>query len=1098
MMSDSYNLNQPGRPAISIVGASAGTGKTTRLAAEFLEAVQGTTGNPPLDPTRIIVCTFTNKAADELSARIRQKLLQSGRTDAAQLVLGGYVGTVNSICGRLLRDYAFECELSPEQEVIPEETAANLFAIASADVIDAYAQHLEGIARRLSFTDNLRKSKFQKRSSWVDHVRKLCTLARANRMEPAVLRESAKNSWQEMKVYLEEPYDIPAEQLDELLLSELERTINAIEAGNDRTDATTKALQTLREVFAHARTDGMTWRDWASLKKINPGVKTIKTVECLMRACMFVHRHPRLHADLEQYLSGIFDCAAECLEAYQLYKRAHGLVDFVDQEYLALDLLDNPAVRQSLSSRLDLVLIDEFQDTSPIQLALFLKLAELSARSIWVGDVKQAIYGFRGTDPLLMQEAAAIFDRLPQLEASYRSRPELVSFCNEVFRRVFPNFGISEDSVVIQHKRERSQKHTIELWRCEGAELKTGVAALAEGVRDFLSEGNTVIDPETRLERPARGSDLAVLCRKNEHCARLAEALAQAGLKVAMIRDGLLETPECLLTVATLRYLVDSTDKVALGHIVHLTNDYDSSNQSAWLSKWLAQGYHPERLLKNAKTLAQARASLPECTINDALNLSIDAGGVFEAVLSWGDAPERLSNLDALRGLVVDYEVTCSIARRPTTIAGFLQYLLQLEESDQPASTDVDAVQVLTYHGAKGLEWPVVILSDLDSESSTKVHKDLCKAHVESTAGDFDVGDPLKGRWIRFWPWPFGAIEKDGHFEENARKSPEFNSTHARVSAENVRLMYVGMTRARDMLVLAPYTGRSKFEQEGIQWLDELVCNGEPVLKFPEDPGPGTLRIGDSEHQISIRDYLGAASLKLGPDPARKTFAPGVKEIKPLAGPRPSYHLRPSSLIAAPDESDGEEADDIPGGLPADAVINIGERISIHGKADMALLGDCVHSFLAVDDERSDRNERLAAAQNILRLWRVEQITGEDLLVMSDRLFKFLHDRFPGFKKFTECPVTARVGLQRLKGAIDLLIETGDAFHIIDHKAFPGTPDKWVAKALSFAPQLNAYREAIEMAAGKPVNSLLIHMPIVGKVIDLTDVTLRRQPAGFS
>src|SRR5690242_15753 len=115
-------------PSIDIVGASAGTGKTTRLSVEFLQALEGASGRPPVDPDGIIVCTFTNKAADELQARIRQRLLQTGQVEAAQLVLTGYVGTVNAICGRLLKDYALECGLSPSQEVIPEHMQASLFA----------------------------------------------------------------------------------------------------------------------------------------------------------------------------------------------------------------------------------------------------------------------------------------------------------------------------------------------------------------------------------------------------------------------------------------------------------------------------------------------------------------------------------------------------------------------------------------------------------------------------------------------------------------------------------------------------------------------------------------------------------------------------------------------------------------------------------------------------------------------------------------------------------------------------------------------------------------------------------------------------------
>ena len=217
-----------------------------------------------------------------------------------------------------------------------------------------------------------------------------------------------------------------------------------------------------------------------------------------------------------------------------------------------------------------------------------------------------------------------------------------------------------------------------------------------------------------------------------------------------MNRDGLLDTPECLLTIATLRYLTDLSDKIALGYIVHLTQNYESKNQSSWLEQWLASGGHPEQMLPHGSNLEQARKLLPRCTVRDAVNAAIDAGRVLEIISGWGNVSSRLSNLDALRGLVVDYENTCAMAKSAATINGFLVYLEQLEECDQPASIDLDAVQVLTYHASKGLESPVVILTDLDAEAAPKVHKDLCKIYVEGSDGAFDIRVPLQGRWIRF------------------------------------------------------------------------------------------------------------------------------------------------------------------------------------------------------------------------------------------------------------------------------------------------------------------------------------------------------------
>src|SRR5208282_4951782 len=151
--------------------------------------------------------------------------------------------------------------------------------------------------------------------------------------------------------------------------------------------------------------------------------------------------HSRLQSDAQFYLQQIFNLAADSLAAYAERKRQLGAVDFADQERTLLDILDYPQVSETLRDELDLLMVDEFQDTSPIQLALFLKLAAYAKHVVWVGDVKQAIYGFRGGDATLM---TAVVTRLPELKGeketlqdSWRSRPALVHFVNEVFGSAF-------------------------------------------------------------------------------------------------------------------------------------------------------------------------------------------------------------------------------------------------------------------------------------------------------------------------------------------------------------------------------------------------------------------------------------------------------------------------------------------------------------------------------------------------------------------------------------------------------------------------------------------------------------------------------------
>jgi ATP-dependent exoDNAse (exonuclease V) beta subunit len=91
------------------------------------------------------------------------------------------------------------------------------------------------------------------------------------------------------------------------------------------------------------------------------------------------------------------------MEEYQRYKKERGLIDYTDMEVLIVHLLDQPRVRTVLAGELDLLMVDEFQDTNPMQLEIFLKLSGMVDQAIWVGDPKQSIYGFRDAEPSLMK-----------------------------------------------------------------------------------------------------------------------------------------------------------------------------------------------------------------------------------------------------------------------------------------------------------------------------------------------------------------------------------------------------------------------------------------------------------------------------------------------------------------------------------------------------------------------------------------------------------------------------------------------------------------------------------------------------------------------
>lgn len=1068
---------------IKIIGASAGTGKTTRLAREFLDRVSHD-HNHKTSPDKILVSTFTIKAAEELTSRIRQSLISNGQWTSAQLVRTSYVGTVNAICGKILQDYALEGGLSPIQNVIPEPMERAIFSIAADPVIDIFAQELDEVAGRLSFDELPKDSKFSDGIHWTSFVADVCRLARANRISPKQFAACAEKSWQGLERCLPPVHDIAADELDRHFVEALHDCICRIEACNDSTKKTQTGLEKLKEVYSRTRRMSPSWYDWATVAKADVSKASADCIKEVIAVASLHLRHPRLRDDLRTLIYQVFACAAESLQAYQDYKLAAGLVDFTDQEYRALELVEDKDIHTSLSSRIDAALIDEFQDTSPIQLALFLKLAEITKSSVWVGDIKQAIYGFRGTDPQLMQSANEAFSTAsPQrLDVSYRSRSELVEFSNQVFTAAFSPFGFKQSDIVIQsHRTDSTNAATpaLELWKCSGQKLNDCFQSLAVAVSGFLAASTSlrVIDKELGFERALRPSDIAILCRANDRAEGIAQALTTQGLKVAITTDGLLETPECVLAIASLRYLLDKRDRLALGELIHLTRNYTNQTQDQWLDQWLLNVEHPESLFAQTAEFDAIRPKLATLTAIESLQFALTAGNVLEVVAAWGNVRERFSNLDALRGLVIDYESVCSMQKSAASASGFIAYLDRLKESRKPASSDQDAVQVLTYHGSKGLEWPIVILTDLDKAASPNVHKDLCSVSIETGDDKFDALNPLKGRWIRFWPWPYGKLEQGVHLDVSAANSAEYAHLNTRLRAESIRLLYVGMTRARDLLIFAPYTGR-RGQADGLDWINDLKDHsGLPIITFPSDDGLGVASVSDNHHAIRIR------SIAADPNTTSVSAQPIAQQIflsRPVCE-RPQFLpalLKPSKLLPAISESG-------PSVTPTPVIYDIGTRIPITGLAEMNLLGDCIHRFLAADDRDIDENIRLTRADRLRDLWSVFQISAESMVEMSNRLFKFVDDNIGDCIWHRESPITGRVDHQRVHGVIDLLLETQEAFFIIDHKSFPGASDKWVEKASSFSEQLDTYAKVLSQASSKPVKALYVHMPIVGKIVNL-------------
>lgn len=1039
---------------LNTITAAAGAGKTTRIVADIARDVTTRA------PEEILATTFTIKAAGELVERARAKLFEGGNAEAAARLLGARFGTVNAVCAQIVNDFAIDLGRSPSTSVIGEGNEALVFSVAADAAIAARAGVLNPLADRFGYNDPRRPDSGEP-PDWRRTVRAIVTLARANGLNADGLLASAERSVETYRALLPSPAADGA-ALDAALATALAAAVAARPAQPSKKAA--DHLPTIRAAHERAsRGEVLNWSTWARLTKVacartKDGPGYAEALADLVASAGRHVDHPRLRAETEQFTRETFSCAAEALTAYHNWKAERGLLDFTDQEALALEVLKDPVRVGRLRERVGRVFVDEFQDSSPLQLALFTALAEVAEESTWVGDPKQAIYGFRGADTELTQAAftGAGVAANPQdvLSKSWRSRPGVIELSNALFTPAFDRMGLPAAQHAFSGAARSDlgfDRPPIAWWPLLG-KVDEQAQALAEGIRQCLADASQwLVEGARREHRALRSGDIAVLCRTNTDVARFARALSRAGLPVAVERSGLARTLHVELVLAACRWVADATDRLALAELARFFGSDPESDE--WLNAAAAED-----------SVAALRARVPVADELERLRervLSLTPAELVDSVLAlpammaqieqWGDPATRFDDLEALRGFAAAYENECAASGVPATVHGLL---LSLEGADpkRPPSLANDAIQVMTYHGAKGLEWPMTVLTGLAWEPKARLFEPV--AEVD---GELDWRKPLERRWIRFWPWPYGQSGKDSAFEVAAFTSELGQAAWRRAVHEDIRLLYVGVTRARDYLVFAPPAKGT------LNWLKLLNDpDGAPHV-VPPPADDNLLTVGDRSFVAHVR--------LLGADETAEERYPQPSFVRPRSAP-----VERSPLYLRPSQAEG-------GDWRVVERVSLGGRLPIDGVADMAALGEGLHAIIAYDDVNRDPARRLADAEATLARWGVKGFVAVDALTACDRLSTWLRNRWPHGNMLHETPVTARLGDQLVQGKIDLLVEFGNSSAIVDHKSFPGRVDQWVARALHHAPQLGLYGETVAAVSGRSCDELWIHMPVVGALL---------------
>ncbi len=1100
---------------IEVISAGAGSGKTYTLTGRMVDLLKN-----GVRPAGIMATTFTQKAAAELQERVRVRLLEADMTEAANELGEALIGTVHSIGTRLLQRFAFEAGVSPLVEIIAEDDGQRMFNESLSQVLsEQRIERMNLLADRLGLTKKTQGEPYD----WRRAIRELTDVARANNFSKEVLKTSKMRSWQSFERLLPPMQDTDAIAWHNRLLSAIDQTVAALDANEaDGTKTTRDAAEVLRNFQNQLKYRGeLYWHEWVKIAKTSPGAKSRDLMEELRTLALRHDEHRQFREDVKGYIELVFDIATDALDEYEQYKKKRGLIDYTDMETYVSRLLRIDSVRETLRRELDLLLVDEFQDTSPIQLDIFLQFSRLAKHSIWVGDPKQSIYGFRGADPALMR---AIIDATGGvkdeniLKKSWRSRPDIVHAVNAIFTRAFSDMPVEQ--VVLEPafnptpgpSPDGRGDATLNVAFGATSPLPSGEGpgvglslvhwhfrseldekkvpgqpwfdnCIADQIGILLERKPLIYNKKRTETRPVRPGDIAVLCRSNKGCRDIAEALHRAGLKAAISRSGLLETPEAKLALACLKYLLTPSDSLSVAEILLLTGTMNLeemvNNRVDYLAALRDSGTYT-RAWGDApilRLLGELRPRTADLSASEILNLVLDEPDLRRIAVQLGNPAQRLDNLDRLRGYALDYESACQRLHSAASLGGFLLWLndrAQNELDAQGSGESDDAIKVLTYHRSKGLEYPVVVCHNINQV----LKEQIWGINLVPEADKPDLDDILGNRWIRFWVNPYADQFRGTRLEETLLQTPEWSQATRTALEEEARLLYVGLTRARDYLIFPS-------NAQGTKWLNRVFNHGDesiPTLDPDSDETPfywnGQAIFCENEPLYKPRDF--PESL---PDEAPVLFH----------APRAGRHQVPrQSLLIDP-------AQEMPPGFNPQYQDPVSWAPWLEFAGDFSpALEKSLFSFFIADNPDMSQEARVAVAAKQLKIrGAAEALSPEKLARQSDAFRAFLQNRFRPDEvlgklavegwSHTESPGDGP-GLTRarqLRLEADIFVRNDEQITILQFAHFAEGMKKWRQQAQAAASQLGWLRVLARRANPGKIVQCWVVFPVEGQAVEV-------------
>ncbi|NLS85039.1 MAG: helicase-exonuclease AddAB subunit AddA [Ruminococcaceae bacterium] len=839
----SVNWTSPQKNAIEdnggtlLVSAAAGSGKTAVLVERAVRLI--TDAETHVSADRLLIVTFTRAAAEELRSRISARLARAAADNPdsiflrRQYILLGRASicTIDAFCQQLLRRYFSELGIPPDFKLLSDADAFTMRQNALAEVMEQMCADkafcdfasLYGRARSdsraasavLSLYDFLRSLPYPHKA-----LEEICAAYEtalplsATKWGIALLKQAEKAADSAYKLL---------QSAQKIIINETPLEPYSIAIGEDL-----RFLEVVLQCIKSGRWDDARIRVQeyapANFKQVrgyeSDGKEQVKRLRAefkdmlkMLTQRVFVCSEAEFEADRAECAPMVKALASAALlleDKFYTSKLAEKKLEYSDFEHLSLKLLcdengDKTALAAAVSKGFDAVMVDEYQDTNAIQALLYKCLANDDESNLFfVGDVKQSIYRFRLANPesfINKRESFAPYDAKTHpatviLGHNFRSTPSVIGQINDVFSCLMSRslgdveYDASERLYTLSQADLKTEMQLKILALDEASDALTQAAQTAKMINDMVKNGVTVRSADG--ERPCEWGDFCILLRSRKMMPLFEAELSRLGAPCyADTTESWLTAAETAPVLSMLRVIDNAAQDVAMA--------------SALLSPLFA--FTPDdltrlRLMRKKGSLYAAliNSSEPKCvhfctvlrrlralaateTVETLCDELFAETHYFAAVSAMENGAARRDNLRSLTGFARGIEQSLTGG-----LSSFLRVIDSMLDSNAPQGADADAkpvgsVAIMTIHRSKGLEFPIVILAD--------------------TTHKFNFSDTIEP--VLFHPalgLGFNLRMGDGSLYRTAPHSAIYFAQKAEAVSEEMRILYVALTRARDRLII--------------------------------------------------------------------------------------------------------------------------------------------------------------------------------------------------------------------------------------------------------------------------------------------------------